>query len=373
MNIPIVIVAHKRVSALERLLHSLHMLEFEGSQKMIISIDGGDKQVLRLAKSFQWKHGEKELLVHEPHLGLKQHMLQCMGLGRNYDGIIVLEDDLWVSPLFPSYLKKILAHTELMHQYSGFAFYHQHYYPANGVYRYYNDGLCYRSFYPCSSGFMMFASEIDSFMKWQELKQDEDRILPSFIRLWSAQSWKKCYATYLLANHKQVLYPPASLITNYGDAGAHHSESSSFFQSPMMSESLLESLSLKQIGAYDVYMELTASTIKQHLPELEAFDFEVDLSGSKDLNDIKTPYLLSSKACTKSQKSWSDSLKPIESNLLFNTQGKGIAFGKKESFIENPFRSYSRFLRQLLPPRQLKWLLKFSFETMVNRVFDRKK
>lgn len=370
MRIPIVIAAYNRPDSLERLLRSLKPTANGVETDLIISIDGNDSKVIKVAQEYIWQFGRKELKINDTELGLKHHLLQCIQLGLNYDGIIVLEDDLWLSPVFTQYNGLLMSHLDELRKYSSFAFYHQHYYPSTGYFRYYNEPFCYSSPYPCSSGFMMLNDEIRNFMDWIKLGNDENLIVPQFIRKWT-HSWKKTYAAYMLDNGKEVLYPPASVITNFGDAGVHHKESSNFFQSPLMGEELLQILSFKLIKEFDVFLDLSASMIKQCVPDLEAYEFEVDLSGSKALEDIDSHYLLSSKKCFKPIFSWSNALKPVESNLVFDAQGEGVSFGKAEDFVEDKYSLFDQFLANSLPPRQLKRLLRYTVNKILERSFYR--
>ena len=89
---------------MKRLLNSLVRAEYKDAVKLIISIDGnGTPEVCKYAEQFDWPHGEKDVICHKKNMGLRLHILFCGGLTKQYDGIILLEDDLYVSAWFYQY------------------------------------------------------------------------------------------------------------------------------------------------------------------------------------------------------------------------------------------------------------------------------
>ena len=104
-NIAIVVVAYNRPDALLQLLHSLNKVDYEGhSVPLIISIDySGKDDTYRAAEAFEWSYGDKKIIRHSENLGLKKHVLSCGDLVKDYDAVIILEDDLLVSPSMYSY------------------------------------------------------------------------------------------------------------------------------------------------------------------------------------------------------------------------------------------------------------------------------
>ena len=115
IRIPIIIVAFNRPKALERLLNSLLKASYPGEVELVISVDGEKEgredgktigkgeEVRRVASGFEWPFGEKKLIFHEKNLGLRRHVIFCGELNKDYEGVIVLEDDLYVAPSFYNY------------------------------------------------------------------------------------------------------------------------------------------------------------------------------------------------------------------------------------------------------------------------------
>ena len=104
INVPVVIAAYDRSETLRRLLNSVKKGVYPDKVKLIISIDGGgDSDVMSIARNFKWIYGEKQVIHHKNNIGLRNHIISCGNLTQEHDGIILLEDDLFVSPYFYVY------------------------------------------------------------------------------------------------------------------------------------------------------------------------------------------------------------------------------------------------------------------------------
>ena len=54
------------------------------------------------------KYGEKIVLCHPERLGLRRHIISCGDLTEKYGAVMILEDDLYVSPDFYNYAMRAL-------------------------------------------------------------------------------------------------------------------------------------------------------------------------------------------------------------------------------------------------------------------------
>ena len=104
-KIAIVAIGYSRLDGLRRLLDSCNRASYAVEDvPLVISIDAsGNKEVYDYARNFQWNHGVKYVNIEKKRLGLKKHILQCGDLTRHFKGVILLEDDLYVSPDFYNY------------------------------------------------------------------------------------------------------------------------------------------------------------------------------------------------------------------------------------------------------------------------------
>ena len=130
-NIAIVVVAFNREKSLIRLLNSLNSLVVQKEEEipLYISIDRAkdrnleNQRVVEIAKEFEWKFGKKIVNYREKNMGLKKHILECGKLTDIYENIIVLEDDIVVSPLMYTYAKQVIDFYKGNKEIAGFGLY----------------------------------------------------------------------------------------------------------------------------------------------------------------------------------------------------------------------------------------------------------
>ena len=126
MKVAIVIVAFNKVESLGRLLKSLSniLLSQLAEVDLHFSIDGdGDIEVKALANTYSWDKGKKTVVVHDRNIGLKNNVYASMKLGLKYDAIIILEDDLYVSPYLLSDAIKLLEFYSASPEIAGISLY----------------------------------------------------------------------------------------------------------------------------------------------------------------------------------------------------------------------------------------------------------
>lgn len=109
-SIALVVVGYNRPRSMRRILDSLNRAKYDYTEiPLMISIDNsGDDSVRKEAESFQWKHGEKKLICHKERMGLRKHIISCGDLTEEYGAVMILEDDLYVSPDYYNYAMKAL-------------------------------------------------------------------------------------------------------------------------------------------------------------------------------------------------------------------------------------------------------------------------
>ena len=111
MKIAIVSVAFNRLLSITRLISSLQKADYESDKvDLIISIDKSNTDVVEsYADEVCWPYGEKIVVKHEKNLGLRAHIMSQGKHFQNYDALVILEDDIIVSPLFYHYTKQALT------------------------------------------------------------------------------------------------------------------------------------------------------------------------------------------------------------------------------------------------------------------------
>lgn len=344
MNVAIVIVAYNRPRALKRLLHSVANARYDAfdSVPLIISIDGGgDPQVASVAQKFHWSFGEKKINYHKVNLGLKAHVLRAGGRVADYDGIIMLEDDLMVSPAFYEYGSEALEAYRDHKMIGGISLYSYRYLDVNGLFFFPSlaNGNTYLVKFPSSSGQAWTSRQWREFRRWLESYDEIDRKeldskLPAEVASWPASSWKKEFARYLVDSGRYIVYPDVSLTTNMGDAGHHWSRNTLIFQVPLQfahrSYQFAEPL---QAVSYDQFFELESRSLDLmgYSGDLPA-DVEFDLYGHKPRTLIEDKLVVSSKKPMAELPSYGLELLPHELNILYGIQGSQLHLGEGSDF-----------------------------------------
>jgi hypothetical protein len=338
MNIPIVIPAYNRVECLERLLNSLNKASYKIEVKLILSIDGGGtEEVIKTADSFYWKHGDKEIIKNKVNLGLRNHILQCGRLSNQYDGIILLEDDLYVASNFYNYTITMQQFYKDTSEIAGVALYSHNYnetacLPFTAI----EDGFdVFFMQMACSWGQCWLSSQWNDFDKWYQINKDVDlkigENLPPDVRLWPDSSWKKYMIKYLVEKNKFFVYPRSSYSTNFGDAGVNH-RGTKIFQVPLQygSKNYILPKFHESFSKYDSYCEISPESIKNNNYDLVKYYFDVDIYGVKKNSISTNRYVLTTRKCNSSIKSYSRSLKPHEANVIQDIGGNEIFLARKE-------------------------------------------
>lgn len=330
MNIAIVAVAYNRVDSLTRLLNSLDKAYYnDSSPTLIISVDKSKTDVVeRYADDYQWHYGKKIVDKHEQNLGLRAHMMSLGKWFENYDAIVVLEDDIVVSPNFYSYACQAV----------------EKYYSCSKI-----AGISLYSFsinYQTGAPFVPIKDEHDAYfmncaMSWGEvwmrdswvrfydwyLKHQDFPVLkhlPRSICSWNQKSWLKYHTRYCIEENKYFVHPYTSLTTNYSDAGEHSDGGNTVYQVEMQAgnkkDFYLPDFDSNAV-CYDGFFE---NSVLYKLLSLSQEELCLDLQGEW-YNRLNRRYWLTTRVANyKIVKSFGLNYRPIETNVMNNTPGRQI-------------------------------------------------
>lgn len=335
----IIVIAYNRDAALKRLLDSLNKAVYPSNDiRLVISIDnGGNPKVYDVAEKFDWLFGEKVILKHPDRLGLKKHVLSCGNLCERYGSIIMLEDDLCVSPAFYSYAQNALSFSRSDSKIAGISLYnHLLNVHAREPFEAVNDGYDNWYFQFASSWGQAFTNEQwAGFVKALDNYSDADVAnlnVPVNVSSWSEKSWLKFYIKYMIDNNLYFIYPRVSLTTNFSDEGTHADSVSDDLQVAMYISSKTNwnfSSINESSSVYDAFFENRgiAKIVAKDLNILED-KILVDLYGYKVLTkaynehtefivtSASLPYLI--------KKSYGRHLKPIDANIISDLSGDDL-------------------------------------------------
>lgn len=386
-NPVIVVVAYNRLEPLKRLLNSLERIVVsEGEARLIISIDNDDDKnqfIADYANKFNWTLGPKEVVYHKKRLGLKEHILKCGNLTKKFDRVILLEDDLYVSPYFLEYTKKAQDFYMNDEHIAGVSLYH---YRHNEVDKapfmpFADDSDVYFIQMASSWGQSWTQKQWGEFWNWYSNNPDLTSIkgLPQNILAWKETSWKKYFISYLIDTHKYFVFPVQSYTTNFNDPGTHYLFHSHYSQSPLMVRYKEPSfMAFKDArNVYDVNFEIVPETIKLFNRELSPYDFEVDLYGTKPATSVNKPYLLTIKPCKNPIASFARALKPHEVNIFYNLYGNDIHLCRKEDVLKNEqdkmdmVRNFPYYFRNIFDRREMNLFYKYLLKRKVRRILTK--
>jgi glycosyltransferase involved in cell wall biosynthesis len=322
----IVVIAYNRPESLKRLLRSLtttHLPDNNVKVRLVISIDGGgDAKTIEVARGFLWAYGDKMVIERDQNLGLKEHVLQCGDMSQDYGSVILLEDDLVVSPAFYDFSCQTLGHYTADRRIAGISLYSQRLNETAGCF-----------FEPINNGYSVFLSRMPSscgqaftsnqwrfFREWlkNRMTLSDSPEIPKNIRGWPKSSWKKYFCDYMVCSKKWFVYPYISYTTNFGDIGCHYARKSTIMQVELITNSSSFVFpTVKDAIKYDLYWEL----------EMEGF-----VSGRKskvlwDLYGTKTcldsDYIVSCRDLVGYRKiqGFALDLRPVQLNYFMENEG----------------------------------------------------
>lgn len=325
--LPVVVVAFNRARSLKRLLGSLNDAIYTVDDvPLIISIDKGDsnQDVLAVAESFVWEHGEKKVVYQETNLKLRKHVLQCGDYALKYGNVIVLEDDLYVSKYFYQYAESALKFTQDNNRIGGISLYnHRFNVESAEPFESIDDGYDNWYFQFASSwGEAWSKSQWERFKEWYEKSPNIDDCaqIPLYVRKWSQSSWLKYFIAYLIEKDLYFLYPHKSLTTNFGDAGTHVNKNNTNHQVPIQNGEITYKFSELEMSkaVYDAYYE----NVYLQTKIIDGQKVLVDLYGKKTIEPDKLHYVVSRQALPyKIVKKFGCNMRPHEENILREIEG----------------------------------------------------
>jgi hypothetical protein len=341
MGPAIVLVAFDRPNSLKRILGSLAASRIPLGTPLVISIDRAHQEkadaVRAIAEDFTWGYGDKHVVAHPKRLGLREHILRCGDLSQKYGGVIVLEDDLYVSPEFYHYTLSALAAYQSDPRIAGISLYNYRFNETAQLgFRALEDGSdCYFMQMASSWGQCWTPQQWRAFRIWYDENCErafEAGSVPGNVLEWPETSWKKFFIKYLIATNRYFVFPRISLTTNFSDPGAHEIAPGSYLQVPLLMAPANYRLTPldSSIAVYDSHCELLPMKLKQLAPALASYEFEVDLYGCKDAGHIRTPYVLTARVTRSAVRRFGLAMKPHELNITQDIEGPQISLALAE-------------------------------------------
>ena len=325
-KIAICCITYNRKESLKRLLLSLSNAYYEDKVTLIISIDKSDTDEIELfADSYDWKFGEKRVIKHQQNMGLRKHILSCGDLLVEYDALIMLEDDISVSPSFYTFASQCVE-----------AYYDNNDIAGISLYSWAVNSQNFMPFCPIQSNSDVFMMQLAqswgqiwmknqwmNFIQWYnspKVKFAETSHLPRSICYWSEKSWLKYHIKYCIENNKWFIYPYISLSTNNSEVGTHYKDHNTIFQVPILTYDK-RNFNLNISVKYDAFYE---NESLYDILNLSKNDLCIDLYGNKGNREKKRYWLSCRKMGYKIIHTYGLNYKPIEMNVIHDEPGNSI-------------------------------------------------
>ncbi|MFQ5400851.1 MAG: glycosyltransferase [Anaerolineae bacterium] len=337
MKPTLVVTAYNRPHALRRLLHSLCKAEYPPGVRLVISIDTGGEhtaKVRRLAADFRWPHGDKQVIQHEKKLGLIGNVFFGGGLSQTYGAVILLEDDLFVSPMFYHYAQQALDFYADDSRIAGISlnalwfngFTHHPFTP------YLDDADVFFMQVAWYQGQAYTGTQWAAFTQWREKSAESETAVPlhELFSSFPDTDWFPLKTRYLAETDRFYVFPRQSLTTNFGDIGTHFDHTTRFFQVPLQTfrrQFRLSSLD-DSVAVFDSFQELLPRCLNQLTDRFRGYDYAVDLNGAKSPANLRAEYVLTTRRCRSPLFTFGKVMRPLAANVVEGVPGNGIYFGK---------------------------------------------
>ena len=340
MKPTIVVIAYNRPKALARLLHSLRQAEYPPQVRLVVSIDAGGEQtaaVHRLAAEFNWPHGEKQIIRHEQDLGLIGNVFFGGGLAQEFGSIILLEDDLIVSPMFYRYARQAAEFFAADQRIAGVS--------LNALWF---NGYTHHPFTPYLDetdvffmqvawfqGQVYTADQWSRFAAWRDGDKRESAVsLHESFSQFPATDWFPLKTRYLAATNRFYVFPRQSLTTNFGDIGTHFDQATQFFQVPLQTRRQRFRLGSfdESIAVYDSFQEMLPDRLNRLTGLFAGYDYAIDLNGVKSPTNLRADYVLSTRRCRQPLRAFGLALWPPVANVVNDVPGDDVHFGQTADF-----------------------------------------
>lgn len=341
MNCAIVLATYNRAELFRRTLKCVKEANYDGFHdiKLIISIDKAKNQeeMKEIADDFKWEYGEKIVITQKERQGLRKHFIFCGSLSQKYGPVIFLEDDVVVNKNYYQTAQQMTDKYINDERIVGASLYTMSF-----------NETAQRPFQPLSDGSDVFFCSLMSwapvyfpkqwgrFLEWIDQMDGREIVydnIPQDVFKWPKSSFKKLHIQYVQQNNLCFAYTRYSCATNFSEPGEHYKKDTNKLQVSMdiRGRRPLNLVFLDEsLAVYDAFLEIKPEILKKLVPELEKYDFEVDIYGKKAKANIKGQYALTTHKTRNNVQTWGRKMVPQEMNVIYGIEGNEIRLCKKE-------------------------------------------
>lgn len=353
----IVLICYNRIGGIKRLLSSLENVDYDGRTdiNLIFSIDNsGTNVVENFAKKYNWPYGPKTIRTFNERQGLKKHILQCGDYTEQYDIVVALEDDIYVSDSMYLYAYQAAEFYEDEDNVAGISLYSFQKNWLKWLLRFEPQHCEYDTYFlkvAQSWGQVWTNKKWKPFKLWLSNNPEfiKDNTIPQALNQWPESSWLKFHDRYCIEKGKYFVYPYVAVSTNCSDAGEHSKKTVTDHQVELMygKKKYRFSQFSNQAIMYDEFME------REHLGKylgLSDDELSVCLWGTRPNCTYKRYVLTIDDLPYECVRKFGLFLRPAELNVMRGFEGKDIKLydtskARNEHYKNNDFLRYRYSIR----------------------------
>lgn len=281
---------------------------------IIVSVDGGNPDVVATAEAFS---ADGVIVRTRTRMGLRQHILDCGDLCEEYGSIMVLEDDLILSPAAFGYVRSVLDYAKQCSEIGAislYSFQNNDFAPQENM-RSECRGDVFLAKTGSSWGQVWWRSKWREFRKWLQHEYDKTKYyrVPQRVQGWPETSWKKLFNYWLADTNTYSIVPLQSVALCTGGRTGTNSAGivGTYFSRVRTIPAPVLIPSPDVIMRLDPFLELETDgldlSIKAGSPLAK---IEFDLTGTKTRRDLTKPLIL-----TRRQHSAKKTLGTVDTRL----------------------------------------------------------
>ena len=346
----IVVVAYNRPDKLRRLLQSLSrtLAVHDRPTKVIVSVDGGHPETLAVARSSPIE--DVEVIAQTSRKGLREHVLWCGDLCERYGAIVVLEDDLILSPVALDFVARALPVVRQDPRVAALSLYA---FDTNEFSRLpLNRAECVGDIFYARTGSswgqVWWRDKWAEFRTWlaRDFRSDARYHVPSTVSEWPERSWKKLFNYFLSETAQYTAVPRYSLALALGEAGenARGNDPLSF----SMARTVATEIEIKprhDTLCLDAFLEFETDHTSWTVPgtTIAISDVEFDAFGTKRRADVGKACVLTARKQAPSAviASFSESIGTPLLALCSGIPGTGLQLVRTSQFDDRGLLSRS--------------------------------
>jgi hypothetical protein len=358
----LVVIACDRPESLRRLLRALARSHYPQDRDvpLVIGVDGHRRaaESVAVAQELRWPNGEKRLIVQTEPLGIKEHFFRCGDLVHEHREIVLLEDDLYVSPYFFDFVTLALERYAPDPRIGGLSLYSFGFNECGETpFAAIDDGRDVYFLQSASSwGQVWTRDQWTAFRAWLDRRGPvgTSPLIPHEMSRWPETSWKRLLNVYLAETGKYFVVPRHGLCTNLGEPGVHVSRTITYLSAPLNwgpREWRLSGLQDSRCR-YDPFFQLELACLRAWSSVPLPDDLALDLYGQRDLGALTNEWILTGRdwRADAAERSFGIRLFPFEVNLIEGIAGDSYGLVRRGDVLADLRAATSRRMRTFFVP-----------------------